>query len=430
MSDSHLGFNQYGLSQRGDDFGRQFAEIVALAVAEEVDFVVHSGNLFHHATPNVRALKHILALRELQAAGIPFFVIRGHRDASIRSARGNLLEVLAELQLVTYLEDETHVQAFNGHEVALLGLGYHGRRVPVFLKRALTAATAATATRVPDGALKLLVLNSPVRALTTRADTAPLALEDLPAWDYVAVGGATRRFEAPAAHAYAPGPPEYLGFRDAAAATAPGVYLVEWDPAADPPTRVTWHETGARPLVSIAVNVQAATLEAAVTQVEEALELHDEPGALISAKVYGVLTSGRPGELPVAELKRVPQRALKVLQVQNLLHEVDQSAPDAVDPDAPEVSEIDLIHAFVAGAVKPGTSSKAVDKVTDLTHGLLALFEDRGSAPVQEMLAVLDATLKDAPVNVDEITPGAGETGETGNTGDTPRGNADARGQE
>ena len=47
LSDSHLGYRQYGLKRRLKDWTRATQEIVNYAVKNEVDFVLHSGDLFN-----------------------------------------------------------------------------------------------------------------------------------------------------------------------------------------------------------------------------------------------------------------------------------------------------------------------------------------------------------------------------------------------
>lgn len=45
LSDTHLGYRQYGLIEREDDFYNVFNEIVDKIIDERVDFVIHSGDL-------------------------------------------------------------------------------------------------------------------------------------------------------------------------------------------------------------------------------------------------------------------------------------------------------------------------------------------------------------------------------------------------
>ena len=81
LSDSHLGYRQYGLKQRLQDWTRATPEIVNYAIKNEVDFVLHSGDLFNSNLVDHTTLIHaIKILNPLKEAGIPFFVIDGNHD--------------------------------------------------------------------------------------------------------------------------------------------------------------------------------------------------------------------------------------------------------------------------------------------------------------------------------------------------------------
>ena len=45
-ADLHLGYRQYGLAERFNDFSRVFRHIVDQAIEQQVDFVLLAGDLF------------------------------------------------------------------------------------------------------------------------------------------------------------------------------------------------------------------------------------------------------------------------------------------------------------------------------------------------------------------------------------------------
>ena len=47
IADCHLGYRQYNLAERYNDFGRAFHRMIDIAIAEKVDFVLLAGDLFH-----------------------------------------------------------------------------------------------------------------------------------------------------------------------------------------------------------------------------------------------------------------------------------------------------------------------------------------------------------------------------------------------
>lgn len=87
FSDSHLGYtdldatNDSGLNIREYDFYDAFSQSVDIIIEEKPDFVLHTGDLFHRASPSNRSL--IFAAKELQritSAGIPVYIIAGNHD--------------------------------------------------------------------------------------------------------------------------------------------------------------------------------------------------------------------------------------------------------------------------------------------------------------------------------------------------------------
>ena len=85
MADTHLGYRQYGLSEREDDFLEVFDDIIEQTVKERPDFVIHSGDLFEYSRPPTKALlnaqKGILRLKNEK---IPIYATAGNHDIVMR----------------------------------------------------------------------------------------------------------------------------------------------------------------------------------------------------------------------------------------------------------------------------------------------------------------------------------------------------------
>lgn len=63
-TDNHVGYNEHD-PIRGDDAANTFDEILALAEANDVDFVLQGGDLFHHNKPSKRSVYQVVkSLRE------------------------------------------------------------------------------------------------------------------------------------------------------------------------------------------------------------------------------------------------------------------------------------------------------------------------------------------------------------------------------
>jgi len=102
--DTHLGYQQYHAPERRQDFLDAFRAVVADAIADDVDAVVHAGDLFHDRRPElVDILGTLDVLRDLDDADIPFLAVVGNHEVK-RDAQW--LDLFASLGLATRLGDE------------------------------------------------------------------------------------------------------------------------------------------------------------------------------------------------------------------------------------------------------------------------------------------------------------------------------------
>lgn len=85
LADTHLGYRQYGLVERENDFFQVFNEAFDEIISERPDFAIHSGDLFEYSRPPTMALltaqKGILRLKEEK---IPLYAIAGNHDIVMR----------------------------------------------------------------------------------------------------------------------------------------------------------------------------------------------------------------------------------------------------------------------------------------------------------------------------------------------------------
>ena len=103
-ADLHLGYSQYGLEARREDFDRAFQELVDKTIELKPDFMIIAGDLFHHARPSnitlENAIKHFSRLRE---AGIPVLTVDGSHDSAPNVVTGTILNPLDSAGLVYHL---------------------------------------------------------------------------------------------------------------------------------------------------------------------------------------------------------------------------------------------------------------------------------------------------------------------------------------
>lgn len=111
IADVHLGNQQYNLSERFNDFGRAFFDVVDLAVKRDVQAVVIAGDLFHKASVEpVTLLQAEAGLRLLQTAEIPVLVVHGNHDKARYLAQYSWLEYLCEQGLMCLLAPDMAVE--------------------------------------------------------------------------------------------------------------------------------------------------------------------------------------------------------------------------------------------------------------------------------------------------------------------------------
>ncbi|GGK52835.1 DNA double-strand break repair protein Mre11 [Haloarcula sebkhae] len=105
--DTHVGYQQYNVPDRRDDFLDAFRQVVRDAIADDADAVVHAGDLFHDRRPALADIMGTLnVLEELSKADIPFLAVVGNHEAK-RDAQW--LDLYESLGLATRLDDEPTV---------------------------------------------------------------------------------------------------------------------------------------------------------------------------------------------------------------------------------------------------------------------------------------------------------------------------------
>ncbi|MFB6089726.1 MAG: DNA double-strand break repair protein Mre11 [Halobellus sp.] len=100
--DTHLGYQQYHSPERRRDFLAAFEQVIDDAVADDVDAVIHAGDLFHDRRPELRdLLGTIRILRRLRDADVPFLAVVGNHEAT---RGGQWLDLFESLDLAERLD--------------------------------------------------------------------------------------------------------------------------------------------------------------------------------------------------------------------------------------------------------------------------------------------------------------------------------------
>jgi DNA repair exonuclease SbcCD nuclease subunit len=103
-ADLHLGYSQYGLEARRQDFDNVFEEIVNKTIERKPDFMIIAGDLFHQARPsNVTLENTIRSFKRLRDAGIPVLTVDGSHDLAPNSITSTILYPLDSAGLIYHL---------------------------------------------------------------------------------------------------------------------------------------------------------------------------------------------------------------------------------------------------------------------------------------------------------------------------------------
>lgn len=107
IADTHLGYEQYGVRERFNDFTRTFWDIIDDAIARRVDFVIIAGDLFNKRAIDAQTLIHAIeGLRRLKDADIPVIAIEGNHDRSYYREGVSWLQFLCYQGYLTLLSPD------------------------------------------------------------------------------------------------------------------------------------------------------------------------------------------------------------------------------------------------------------------------------------------------------------------------------------
>jgi len=104
VADLHLGYTQYNLEVRREDFDRVFKEVVDKTIELKPDFMLIAGDIFQQARPsNVTLENSIDSFKRLKDSGIPVLAVDGSHDSAPNMITGTILNPLDSAGLIHYL---------------------------------------------------------------------------------------------------------------------------------------------------------------------------------------------------------------------------------------------------------------------------------------------------------------------------------------
>jgi len=103
-ADLHLGYSQYNLDVRREDFNVAFREMVDKTIELKPDFMIIAGDIFEHARPSNMTLENAITnFKRLRDAGIPVLTVDGSHDSAPNVITGTILNPLDSAGLIRYL---------------------------------------------------------------------------------------------------------------------------------------------------------------------------------------------------------------------------------------------------------------------------------------------------------------------------------------
>ncbi len=144
IADIHLGYQQYGLQERFDDFSRTFLSLVEQAIVRQVNFVLLAGDLFEKRTVDPLAMRvAIEGLTQLQEAGIPVLAVEGNHERAYFQEQYSWMDFLDALGYLRLLNPrfeggvpilEPHGEAGGAYVdlaggIRVYGLQYYGASI-------------------------------------------------------------------------------------------------------------------------------------------------------------------------------------------------------------------------------------------------------------------------------------------------------------
>src|SRR6266436_2943550 len=256
VADTHLGYEQYGVRERFNDFSRAFWDNMQGAVNREVDFVIIADDLFNKRAIDALTLIHAIeGLKKLKERGIPVIAIEGNHDRSYYRDGISWLQFLCHQEYLMLLAPKmrdgvpllapwdqrtmlgSHVDLLGGH-LRIYGLPWQGAATVRSMEGLAQALEAARAEEEAAGIeYRVLMMHTGVDSVVPRIQGLPTMAQFQPlrrCVDYLALCHVHKPYEFDS-WMYNPGSTETCGAEEAAWEDR-GYYFVEID--TDEPERV------------------------------------------------------------------------------------------------------------------------------------------------------------------------------------------------
>lgn len=256
IADTHLGYEQYGVRERFNDFSRAFWDASSDAGERSVDCMIIAGDLFNKRAIDAMTLIHAIeGLRRLKDRGIPVIAIEGNHDRSYYRDGTSWLQFLCYqgylmllspvmrdgAPLLTPWQQETMQGTYvdlKGGRLRVYGLPWQGASTVRSMEGLVEALKAARREEEANGVeYRLLAMHTGVEGIVARIHGLPSMAHFQPlreCVDYLALGHVHKPYEFDG-WMYNPGSTETCGSEESLWEDR-GYYYVEID--TDNPERI------------------------------------------------------------------------------------------------------------------------------------------------------------------------------------------------
>ncbi|MHA1144558.1 MAG: metallophosphoesterase family protein [Candidatus Helarchaeota archaeon] len=411
FSDTHLGYRQYGLKERMNDFYNSARTCAELIIKQEPDFVIFAGDLFENFRPlpvDYRSAFELLKL--FKKKDIPVYAIRGNHDASYAASKrygGDVLDFLHDINLITYVQDEVIIAKKGEKDLAIIaGLGYYGKRTSKRLQELLNDNKVLLQRQdLP----KILMIHAFVEGMVpdTKEDVKMYFLSQLP-FDYIAIGHYHQLwpsdFDKPGNKFFCSGSTEHWSAGEwdekegnLSKGSKKGFYTVEAEKnGSEWKIRPSLTEYPVRPKFYAHYDLKFTNPKKIRSTIKEFLDKYDKKDHLLKMNLRGQLKRGDLALLNMMELKDMANNALYfdlITQFMDSSYDIERglSTRDAI---------IDILRKNY------GLKNEDLDEYTSLIEDILSIVNDkefssksieRIKASVPKMSVILGDDLDDKP---------------------------------
>ncbi len=313
VADLHLGYAQYNLDARREDFNTAFTEVVEKSLELKPDFMIIAGDVFQHARPsNVILENAITNFRRLKDAGVPILTVDGSHDSAPNVITGTILNPLDSAGLLHYLprHKDSSWQNENCYVYGIPNFRTRQRteeRLPAFMEENKPKPDPSKFNIfVFHTALDLPEVTPPQMEAETRPELIPEG------FNYYAGGHIHKPYKMPFKNGLLvySGCTETVSYEDAK--VEKGFYHIKVNARGVPKLNHIRLETPRRFIIlkqDFTGSTPKNITERAVKSVKEA----DEPGAVIVPILQGTLpTEARRGEIDLSKIRSAAEKALHV----------------------------------------------------------------------------------------------------------------------